>query len=373
MSNRRYFAVDLQGAELKFSGDGENRTWIQAMTLGTYKHPIYGQIKITSERIANFVRNFKNNVRDQELDIDYDHKAVTQKAAGWVKDVEDRGLEGLWYLVEWTAEAKRALQEKEYRYFSPEFADEWVHPKSGQKFKDVLFGGALTNRPFLKDILPINLSDFGHINIPMGDSNMNELLMKLADLLGIELSDKDSDEDNVTKLSDEIKALKERADKPASEDQDDQLKKLAETNPVIARLLAERAEDRRAIVELQARNRLSEITAMFNEAKSDKFDLPPAFVAEVKPIVVKLAESDATKLMAAIKKLTETGLVQLGEVGGTNPNNRNDGDLVKLFHEEIDKLTAGEKGLSYADAVTKICNERPELFDAYNDAQIGVR
>jgi phage I-like protein len=371
VSARHYFVVDLQQNAIEFSEESSG-TWIQALPLGEWSHPIYGRIKITAERVARFVKNFNDRVRGQDLDIDYDHKATTQKAAGWVKQVEDRGLEGLWYFVEWTSEAKKALQEREYRYFSPEFTDEWKQPSTGQVFKDVLFGGGLTNRPFIKEILPINLSDFGHIKYNQGDSNsMNELLKKLAELLGVQLSETDSDDEVVvTKLSEAITSLQEAA-KPKQEEDPD-LKKLAETNPAIAKLLSDREADRAAILELQARNRLSEVSSMLSEIKSAKWALPPSFLAEIKPTMVALAETHTTKLVAALTKLAETGLVPVGERGSSDPNREENGDLVRQFHEEIGKYTQGEKALSYADAVTKVIEQKPELFDAYNNAQMGV-
>jgi hypothetical protein len=146
--------IDLQGMVFADS-DG---TWLQALPLGTYDHPEYGDIRITPDRVQRFAMNVQQRVRGQDLDIDYDHKADTKIAAGWVSDAQARP-DGLWVKVIWTPAAMQKLQDKEYRYFSPEFVDEWQHPKTGALYKDVLFGGALTNRPFLKDILPINLSE----------------------------------------------------------------------------------------------------------------------------------------------------------------------------------------------------------------------
>lgn len=144
--------IDLKGISF------DDGTWLQAFPLGHYEHPVFGQISITPERVQRFAANVQMKVRGQDLDIDYDHKADTRVAAGWVSDAQARP-DGLWIKVAWTPTARQKLEDGEYRYFSPEFVDEWVHPKTGLLFKDVLFGGALTNRPFLKDILPINLSE----------------------------------------------------------------------------------------------------------------------------------------------------------------------------------------------------------------------
>jgi phage I-like protein len=152
------YIIDLAGLQLS-----EGRTWLHAMPVGEYSHPVWGKIPFTPERLFRFADNVKNRVRGIDPDIDYDHKqdpAKGNKAAGWIKGAEARG-DGLWIDVEFTNEAIRAINEKEYKYLSPEFKDEWAHERTGQKYKDVLFGAALTNRPFLKDLLPITMAEIG--------------------------------------------------------------------------------------------------------------------------------------------------------------------------------------------------------------------
>lgn len=145
------FAVDLQEYD-------DIPDWIHAAPIGTYQHPVYGEIKLDNDKVIRMARNINTGVRGQDLDIDYEHKKRDGKAAGWVKKAQARE-NGLWLQVDWTDPAKQAIQNKEYRYFSPELADAWQHPQSGETYKDVVLGGALTNRPFLKGILPINLSE----------------------------------------------------------------------------------------------------------------------------------------------------------------------------------------------------------------------
>jgi hypothetical protein len=94
------YLVDLRG--LSFDDATDTSTWIQAMTVGEYEHPVHGNIKITPERIQRFAANVNNRVRETDLDIDYDHKAYGGEAAGWVRQAEARE-DGLWVLVEWTS------------------------------------------------------------------------------------------------------------------------------------------------------------------------------------------------------------------------------------------------------------------------------
>jgi hypothetical protein len=135
-------------------------TWLHAMPVGTCNHPVYGELSFTPERLARFADNVKNKVRRIDLDIDYDHKqdsAKGNKAAGWVKDADLKD-DGLWIGVQFTDTAKSEIEAGEWKYLSPEFKDEW-EDEHGNVHKDVLFGAGLTNRPYLKDLLPIAASE----------------------------------------------------------------------------------------------------------------------------------------------------------------------------------------------------------------------
>jgi hypothetical protein len=70
--------------------DESGAAWIQALPLGTYDHPLYGTIDVTPGRVARFASNVNNKVRGQDLDIDYDHKEHSGRAAGWVTAADAR-------------------------------------------------------------------------------------------------------------------------------------------------------------------------------------------------------------------------------------------------------------------------------------------
>src|SRR6185295_7895601 len=129
-----------------------------ALKSGRYSHPVFGEIVISYDRAERFVLNEERRVRKTQMDIDYDHKRRRDDAAGWVVATENRGGD-VWYQVEWTEEAAGKIRNREYKYFSSEFADEWTDPATGTTHTDVLFGGGLTNRPFIKGMVPVNLSE----------------------------------------------------------------------------------------------------------------------------------------------------------------------------------------------------------------------
>src|SRR4051812_33194291 len=71
----------------------DDKIWIHAIPFGFWPHPVYGDTHVNRERAANYVKNFKENVRRQDLPIGYEHgldKAKGDKAAGWIRDMEMR-------------------------------------------------------------------------------------------------------------------------------------------------------------------------------------------------------------------------------------------------------------------------------------------
>jgi len=112
-------------------------------------HVNYGEIEITKDMLIKFADNFKNKVTGVDISIDFDHDMG--KAAGWLKDVfvsyDGKTLFGE---VVWTPKGAQALSDKDFRYFSPEFNMNYVHPHTGKEHGPTLLGGGLVNRPFLK-------------------------------------------------------------------------------------------------------------------------------------------------------------------------------------------------------------------------------
>jgi phage I-like protein len=113
---------------------GEPR-WIQAFPFGKWHNPDWGgDYEMTPEKAIRMVANFKNNVRGQDIPLNYYHgqdPAKGQKAAGWIRDMEVRE-DGLYILPDWTDTAKAELAASEWRYLSPEWYDEWAQPTTKQ-------------------------------------------------------------------------------------------------------------------------------------------------------------------------------------------------------------------------------------------------
>lgn len=98
-------------------------------------------------------------MRGVDLAVDVDHNPGGG-AVGWFKELMVESGK-LLAKVDWTKEGAQLIKGGKYRYFSPEFMFAWRDPATGKTAKNVLFGGSLTNRPFLKDMQPVAFSEGG--------------------------------------------------------------------------------------------------------------------------------------------------------------------------------------------------------------------
>ncbi len=390
MSQKMGYLVDL--ATVQFDEQGEvTSSWIQAMPIGKYDHPVYGEIEFTPERVAEFAKNVNEGVRGTELDIDYDHKSHGPEAAGWVKQAEARS-DGLWIFVEWTKNAYQKIKEKAFKYFSPEFDDEWTHPKTGVKYKNVLFGGGITNRPFLKDILPLNLSEaFAETanNNEGGRTVDPDQLKEVAELLGLEgdnvsgdqilgalkmklqsSNDDDGDGQGSTDSTDGANSDSgaEGTPLPVAASEMEALKQLSESNPAIKKLFdvvsAQGAQLKEARVD-------KTLKTLSDRAREKGWGLPQTTENALREV---LLESNSQKLsdsvVQAFAKLLETGLVQLGEVGEQNHGEQS--DATSRYVDAVNKVQQ-ERKVDYADAAIIVAQEQPTLFAEYQSGSYAFR
>lgn len=128
---------------------------VQVLRTGKFNHPVYGEFEITAQTLAEMKKNFDEKVRGIDIAVDYFHDS-DKEAAGWFNALElKENGEELWASVEWTPAAIEKIKNKELKYFSPDFAFQWSDPETGVTHENVLFGGGLTNRPFVKEMAAI--------------------------------------------------------------------------------------------------------------------------------------------------------------------------------------------------------------------------
>ena len=163
---------------------------IHVVPTGKWQHPVYGEMEITSAHIGEFVQNFKDKVR-LKIPITQGHdngmSGGELPAIGWFDELIDRGVKGLYAVVSWTEEGKRLLREGAFKYFSPEFYEEYSDPETQDVRHHVLVGGAHTNKPYFKELSPVvAFSEPGIIEQFNDTMNLKTILAKKASELSAE-------------------------------------------------------------------------------------------------------------------------------------------------------------------------------------------
>jgi len=381
------YLTELTGITLD-EGDDVFVSTFQAMPYGEYDHPIYGKITLTPEKAQEIANNVNSGVRGQDLDIDYDHKQYGGEAAGWVKGAKADPRDGLLLTVEWTKKAGKLIKEKAYRYFSPELTDEWKHPSTGVVHKNVLFGGGITNRPFLKGILPLNMSEMSLDEHQSKKEGNGMDPKKLRKLLGLP---EDATDDQVTEAlnkvpDDHVIGPKATEQKPEGEDEGEEgapegqsqsiaateglsaeVIQLAEKSPAI-KALVEAVTGLQKTVEVQgAALQLSEAAnkvAKLSEPTKDNRVLPAVVQTQLQEILVSAPKTLSDKITTMVTSLNEAGYVQLGERGESSGPASESTDAIKRFNDEVAKVMVNDK-LSIGDATERVASLHPQLFQEY--------
>jgi len=395
------YLFDLAG--LQFD-DNSLSSWIQAFPVGKYQHPTYGEINVTPERVQKFAASVNSKVRGTDLDIDYDHKVDTKIAAGWVQAAEARP-DGLYLHVNWTPAAAKKIKDKEYRYFSPEYVDSWTD-NSGATHSDVLFGGALTNRPFLKNIQPVNLSEemakllatappqqpSGTRADPQSSSvaplSVDDALGKMAGLLGLdpnadhnqilgavsmltkdEASENDEGAETTQEPGQGNNKETQMSDKQGGEGGAPAVT-LSEKQLMEHPLFKQLSEQ---VALLETANTLAEVQGQLNSLSEGNYVLSPAVKELAEPFMLTQPKDARDKFAEILKLFVERkGVVELGERGyarnAISVEDQHTG--VKAFSDAVAKAMETNK-LSYTDAVTRVASDEPELYNNYRQSLLA--
>jgi phage I-like protein len=134
-----------------------NLSKIQILRTGTWNHPEYGVFSITEADLDEFVFNFQANVVGHDICVDVNHD-WNHTAIGWYKELTREG-NVLFASIEWNDKGLELINSKEYRYFSPELYFTYKPADSDQVFRNVLYGGGITNRPFFKKMKALKMSE----------------------------------------------------------------------------------------------------------------------------------------------------------------------------------------------------------------------
>ena len=221
---------------------------VQVLRVGKFNHPKYGLFEISTQTLTEMKSNFDKRVRGIDMAFDYFHDS-DKDAAAWVNKLElrENGTE-LCATVEWTPKAEQKLIERELRYFSPDLTFKWSDPESGATYSNVLFGGGLTNRPFVKEMKAIVADELKGVK-------MTELEQALAKVSELEATN--------VKLAEEKVCMEKKMEEMPSMD------KVAELEMKIAALQAELAKAKEAEAMLMEDKKKADEAKMLAEKETE--------------------------------------------------------------------------------------------------------
>lgn len=385
--------------------------WIQAYPYDSWSHPLYTDTTVNPETALQMKANFDANVLGHEVATDYEHgldPAKGTKASGWIKAMDVRD-DGLYFGVALTEQARKEITDGEWKYFSTSHWDEWTHPHTGQKFAYVVDGGALTNKPWVKNMaaLPLNFSEFvverkdmedsndvaageptpgqepdpikhddrdrapGSVgadkNIPESDvkdagkEGVVDIEAQLREILNLPEGDLI---ETVKQLSKEVQPIREAAK------QHSQRKAFSEAYPDEANRLAELEQTDRENKARKFSERYLEFTD--EEGKSLRKGFSRAAVDKIENFYKEFSAGKATlsDLDSVLTSVAATGIVEYGEIGSSIVPESDAAvhaaglEGSKQFAAKVVEIQAQDK-VDYATAVSTAAKNHPKLFSAH--------
>lgn len=305
---------------------------IQVLKTGNFFDPRYGKFAITRKMFSEMIENFKRGTRGIDISLDYVHKS-DDVAAGWFKNLEERNINNeyseLWGKVELTDSGKKSLSSREFKYVSADFDPQYKDNEKGESHGCVLEGSALTNRPVIKGMRAIQLSEteieieageeydkekMGQLLSAMKTNNMTlDELIKLCNTKESNMAMTEQEKKEMEMKDAEIQKLKEEAKATSEKLQ------LSEKNSKFDKMLAENK-----VVEAQRKpylegdmEKFSELAVKANFSESGhgeghsqtgaKQDVEDEMEVEINKLVTekKMTLSEATKQVARLPKFAK--------------------------------------------------------------------
>lgn len=332
---------------------------------GTYKHPVYGEVKITRARNERFVKNLNKGIyQENGVPIDAEHETKVSGALGWIREMrlnDDGSADGR---VEWTERGKTMLEEDRFRYVSPEWFDSWTDPVDGTEYKDVLIGAALVTRPFFKDKALRSIAQASEGSLLMaepGSADLTPLTPTIRE--GVkDMGDKDSKtqpQDTPLQMSEEV--ARQFAELKAMLAEEKAARERAEAE-------AKKATERIAAMETDARRKRFEDIVLGRQEGTRRF-----FGDAVKHVSFLMKLSDAfgedseevkqyiEDKRAEAERLATSDAFKVYGSSGPGPKSA-EAELEALARKRAED-SAGK--LTYAQAYTEVVSEHPELYRKY--------
>ena len=378
---------------------------IHIIPIGEWAHDMYGPIIINKSDIREFAMNFNAGVR-KGVFITAGHEGFAElPAVGWVQDVEVRD-DGLWGTVDWNENGREALQDKQWKFFSPELCRDYEDPETHSLYRNVLTGGALTKSPYFKELQAIVFSD-KNIN-KYNENNMSKTLEEVLALEVSALTDEDKAvlKENADTLTDEQKVtyadvLKVEATAETDEEKTAREAKEKEDANVAAGLNPDGTEkapeggnetieaSEKGMVKINAselailRQKADQGALAFAELDKKNLDESVGklvFNADTKKGAFLPKSKDA--VMAFMKTLNKEQRQAFSSLVEAIPSNQmftEKGDLgnvdtgsMATVDAKVNEVMEKNKSMSYSEALKEVFSANPELAKSYNENLVPV-
>lgn len=389
--------------ELSFA---ETPKEIHVIPVGKWDHPAYGEMEITDEDIAEFEQNFKDGIRrDLPITLGHDNgmSGGELPAAAWFKNVYARAGKGLYAEIEWTEKGIEAIKKGEYKYFSPEFYTKYEDPETRRVYNNVLVGGALTNKPYFKELDPV--ASFSEPKI-INQFNLNEnmdlqtiLAKKVEELTAEEKAfviehkaeltaeqteafksvlgetetaeqkaDREKAEADAKAKADadaaaaaQAEADRVAAEKQASEKNKGKMVTMSEAEANILRANADKGAQ--AFAELEKMRVAAEVSKLvFSESNKDG-RFAPRQKDTLEKFFSSLNDSQRKIFGEIVSAMPKLSFGEIGDGGNTETN------IVKDVESKVHaKIKASEGKLTFSTALVAVFKENPDLEKQYNDS-----
>jgi hypothetical protein len=406
----RYLGVEqLLTNPIRMAEGGDPPEEIQILPTGEWDHPFYGKFSITEKDIEEYKQNFDGNVRrDIPINAGHDNgmSGGELPAVGWFKELVNKGSDGLWATIEWTKQGKELLAQKAYKYFSPEFAQKYNDPESRRNYRNVVVGGALTNKPYFKVLQAVVQGSETELDDPNGDfpvitlsekfiiNPSDDHMLKLENIVkkaASELNDEEKSflrehkselsEDNQKKFSE---ALADEGGEGGNEDTPDvpssqptpekkEAKEPAQPGMVTLseaelKILREKA-DKGVDAERQVREMKfsTEVQGMIFSEANKTGKVAPKSKDKVVAFMMSLNDAQLTSFREIVKELPEA--MRFEEIG--DGGNQGDGSAGEQATKLATELAKSEK-ISFTDALERVFAENPQLHKDYQTEQYSV-
>lgn len=290
--------------------------------------------------------------RKNPIVIDYEHQTLYAEkngqpapAAGWFSRAEWREGKGLYATdVEWTARAKKMIEDREYKYFSPVI----IYNKKSGDVVDIELG-AITNYPGIDGMQDVMLRAAARFNLLEEDSAMSELQKALITAFALAATATD------TEIIAACTALKAKADKAGELETAIAALKTQSPDPAKYVPVAAMQELQTKVADLTAANLKRDIDEVIDIAMSE---------GKILPAQEKWARELGGKDLAALKSYVESAqalpALRNTQTGGRGPATPPPGDAV-----------AAAKAKFESDATIREEFGTVEIYTAWCKAEAG--